>query len=100
MIPQNSQMSPEEAKASLGIATHLQGMLLPQAPVASNPAPEPPTNQQTSQDLQTEMQGLESRIMDEIGTLKEEIKKAQPQDSNKQIDDLKKQIEDVLNSND
>lgn len=104
----HSTISPESAKASLGIATHLQSMLLPKAQgpqpqgtaQTSEPAPQPPTNQTTPEDTQAQMQGLESRIIDEIGALKMEIKKAQPQDSNKEIEALKKEIENVLNSND
>lgn len=105
----HSTISPESAKASLGIATHLQSMLLPKAPQGpqaqgtaqtSEPAPQPPTNQTTLTDTQAQIQGLESRIIDEIGALKEEIKKAQPLDSNKEIEALKKEIENVLNSND
>lgn len=104
MNPQNSQeqMTPEDAKASLGIATHLQSQLMPQpqATQTPEPAPQPPTNQETPTDTANQMQGLESRIMDEIGALKEEIKKAQPKDSGSEIEALKKEIETVLNSND
>lgn len=98
---QGQPMSPDAAKASLGLATHLQSLLMPQAqPDTSqqpNPAPEPPTNQETSQDLTAEIQGLESRIMDEIGVLKSEIQKAQPKDSGHELETLKKEIEKIIN---
>lgn len=106
MDPHTSQaLSPDQAKASLGIANHLLAHLMPQAPQAQapqtpEPAPQPPTNQETSNDTANQMSGLEERIMSEIGALKEEIKKAQPQDSNKEIEALKKEIEQVLASND
>lgn len=95
-----SQLTPDEAKASLGVANHLMSHLMPQAPQEPQPAPESPTNQETTTDTQAQMQGLETRIMDEIGALKEEIKKAQPKDAGSEIEALKKEIEAVLNSND
>jgi len=99
MNEMSNEMTPEDAKASLGIATFLQDQMMPKGqPQEPNPAPEPPSNQQNETDLKTEMTGLESRIMDEIGTLKEEIKKSAPKDSGSEIEALKKQIEDVLNS--
>lgn len=107
--PQQSQMNHGDAKASMGIATFLQSHLLPQkqpgqdqaqAPQTPEIVPQPPTNQETSNDTANQMSGLEERIMSEIGALKEEIKKAQPQDSNKEIEALKKEIEQVLASND
>jgi hypothetical protein len=98
----DNQMTPEEAKASLGLATHLQSFLLPkgqgQASQTSDSAPgeaQPP--EQPTTDMKAEIQALESRIMQEIGGLKQEIQKAQPKDANQEIDDLKKQIEAVLN---
>jgi gas vesicle protein len=98
MQPQQIQaMTPDEAKASLGVATALQDQLMPQAPVTSA-APEPPQNQENGSDLANQIQGLESRVMDEIGTLKEEMKKSS--DGGSEISNLKKQIEEVLNSKD
>lgn len=98
----DTKMTPEEAKASLGIATHLQNQLLPQGQDSqtSNPAPEAPTNQTTPEDTQAQMQGLESRLMDELQTLKAEIKKTAPKDSGSEIENLKQEIDAVLNSND
>jgi hypothetical protein len=102
MPPEQSQaqpdMSPEEAKASLGIATHLQSGLMPQAP--TSPGNEPGTTQQPEQgqDVQAEIQGLESRLMDELKTLREEMKTQG--DGKAELQDLKKQIEEILNSSD
>lgn len=96
MNPEQNQeeMTPEEAKASMGIATHLQTMLMPQAPQTPNPDQGVPQNQQTPKDVETQIQGLESRIMDELQTLREEMK---AKGDSKELADLKKQIEAVLN---
>lgn len=95
-----ANMTPDEAKASLGLATHLMSHLMPQAPQTPEPAPQPPSNQGNPEDTQAQMQGLETRIMEEIGALKQEIKQAAGKDSGSEIETLKKEIEKVLNSND
>lgn len=100
------QMSADEAKAHLGTATYLQSLLLPQGQPQqtadnANPAPQDPSNQTTPEDATSQLQGLETRIFDELGTLKDEIKQiADSKESSKELEDLKKQIEDVLSSND
>lgn len=107
MPPQQSQqISPEDAKAGLGIATHLQSFLLPQkggqTPVNNQPAQDPtqgaPSNQETGTDVKAEMSGLESRLMDELQTLRAEMKTQG--DGKAELENLKKQIEQILNSND
>lgn len=111
MPDQNSQpqMNADDAKASLGIATALQQQLMPQAPQdaaqtsepnGQSPAPEPPTNQTTPEDTQAQMEGLESRIMDELGTLRDEVKQVAGKDTGKELEDIKKQIQTILDSND
>lgn len=90
---QPNNMTPEEAKASLGIATALQDKMLPQNP---NPDQGVPSNQQTTQDVSTQIQGLETRIMDEISTIKEEMK-GEGDKGKKDLSDLKKSIEQILN---
>mgnify|MGYP002868122821 CR=1 FL=1 len=108
MPPQNTQsnMTPEEAKASLGIATYLQGQHLqsqmPQdTPVEGDTSPgsEPGTTEQPGQqqDVQAEIQGLETRLMDELKTLREDMKTQG--DGKAELADLKKQIEQILNEN-
>lgn len=96
-MTQPTQMSPEDAKASLGTATFLQNQLLPTAETP-NPDQGVPTNQQTPEDTTAQIQGLESRLMDELQTLKAEMK--DQQDGKKEFNDLKKQIEEILNSSD
>ncbi len=106
MPPQQSQpnITPEDAKAGMGIATHLQSFLLPQGQQSSPSTPQQapsqgaPTNQENPTDVKAEISGLESRLMDELDTLKSQMKTQG--DSNKELEDLKKEIEKVLNSND
>lgn len=71
-----------------------------QSPQGSTPNPLQgiPSNQQTPTDTASQIEGLESRMMDELQTLKVEIQSQK--DGKKEFDDLKKQIETVLNSND
>ena len=98
--------NPDNARASLGFSTNLLSQFLqnqqPQQ-ASSQPqetAPQSPTNQETGTDLQAEMQGLETRILDELTTLKKEIKKAQPKDANQELEDLKQELQGILDSND
>lgn len=104
MPPQQSQaqnsMSPEDAKASLGIATALQDQMMPkQAPEApTSPGNEPGTTEQPNQqeDVKAEISGLETRLMDELKTLREDM--ATQGDAKAELADLKKQIEQILNA--
>lgn len=105
MPPQQSQaqMNPDDAKAALGIATHLQSFLMPQGQQGpQTPAQDPnqgaPTNQTNQTDVKGEMQGLETRLMDELQTLKAEMKNQG--DGKQELADLKKQIEQILASTD
>lgn len=103
MEPQQSQMTHEEAKASLGIATHLQDMLMPQAPMegTGTDAPGVPQEENPQPNAQEEMkaqiEGTETRLMEEIKTLREEMKTQG--DGKQELADLKKQIESILNEN-
>lgn len=96
---QNSEMSPEDAKASLGIATMLQSQLMPQEETTS-PAEEPGTQEQPEQqeEVKTQIEGLETRLMDEIQTLKSELKTQG--DGKAELAEFKAQIEEILNSSD
>lgn len=103
MPPQQSQtdLSPEDAKASLGIATTLQDQLLGNA--GEQEAPTTPQNEPGTQDspenrvdVKEEISGLETRLMDELQTLREEMKTQG--DGKKELEDLKAQIEKILNS--
>jgi hypothetical protein len=106
---QGQSMNPQDAKLGLGIITNLQKYLLPQQgngqpmqDAGSTPTQDPnqgaPSNQSNQTDVKAEIAGTESRIMDEINTLRAEMK--QQGDGKKELEDLKKQIESVLNSND
>lgn len=102
MPPQETQdnnMTPEEAKASMGIATHLQDQLMPQAPqeAPTSPANEPGVEQNPAQkeDVVNEISGLETRLMDELKTLREDMKTQS--DGKAELADLKKQIESIIN---
>ena len=111
--PQNVKldkpMSGHNSKAALGLTNRLMTYLLPRQqgnpqqgqgqPVqTSNPAPQPPSNQQTTTDTTSQIKGLEGRIMDEIGTLRDEMSKVP--DAKKEIADLKLQVQQALNQPD
>lgn len=93
----DSQVHPDHARSSLGFSTMLLQQGLPQAPQAQDPAQGVPTNQTTPEDTKAQMDGLESRLMDELKTLRAEMKSQA--DGQQELSDLKKQIEAVLNSN-
>ena len=107
---QGNDMTAEDAKASLGIATALQDMHFhsPQQPQDTPPSPDVPppqdpnqgvpSNQQNQADTTAQIQGLETRLMDELATLKVEMKSQA--DGKKEFNDFKKQIEGVLNAAD
>lgn len=100
--PQISQgdMTPEEAKAALGLSTRLteqhlvSQMPAPEAP--TSPGSEPGTTEQAEpkEDVKSEIEGLETRIMDELKTLREDL---MSQGEGKELAALKKEIEAVLN---
>lgn len=103
----DSQLSPDRAKASLGMATRLQDMLLPQAQPQGQQTPEsgqqPASAPQPQKDPMTEMQGLKDEIMKELQTMKQDIQliaQGDPKEERSQVSELKKQIEDVLNEPD
>lgn len=88
----NSQLPPDQLSASLAFANNLQSQGLPPPQ-----APETPTNQTSLEDTQAQIKGLETRLMDELQTLRAEMK--DQGDGKKELADLKKQIEQILNSN-
>ncbi len=102
-IQLDQKLDPGIGRALLGATTHIRSMLIPQgqAPQPQETAPEPPQNQETGTDVKAEMQGLESRIFDELSTLKQEIQKVgTPKDQNQEIKDLKDQLQSIIDSND
>ena len=99
MEPQQTQqndMTPEEAKASLGIATYLQQQMLPQGvPIdgdkTAEMAPDSDLTLETEEDLTPRIDDLESQfkdfqkevkkmIKDEIGGIRQDIKDALQED--------------------
>ncbi len=91
MENQNTQvdMTPEEAKASLGIATYLQQQMLPQGvPIDPSESPEMgeggdlelETEEVPEEDIKGEFEAFKKEtqkmIKDEIGSIKEMIKSA------------------------
>lgn len=95
MNPEDMQMNPDDAKASLGIATALQDQLMPQIPqeVQKEEIPqEQAENQQPQEDIITprmeELEGkftdlekeIKALIKDEISGMKDMIKEALSED--------------------
>ena len=88
------EMTPEDAKAVLGFATRLSEQLLPQAPpeASTEPSQEPEidlgqeeTPQVDIEVMETKMTEMETRIMDKIESLKEELK-PEPDEKEKEIE--------------
>ncbi len=90
--PQPNQLDPSKVSAALAFSNNLNAQRLPPPQ-----APETPSNQTTPEDTTAQIQGLESRLMDELQTLKAEMKTQG--DGMKEVSDLKKQIEQILLSN-
>ncbi len=71
---------PDEARASLGLATGLMQHLVPQAPPqfsqTSNSAPQQPNQTQPKQDDSSELNGIKQQII----ALKKEVEKALNED--------------------
>lgn len=100
--PNNAQMDPNQVSVGLAqnnafLQQHLATQVPPPEP-AQDPAQGVPSNQENGADVKAEMQGLESRLMDELQTLKAEMKSQG--DGKQELADLKKQIETILASTD
>lgn len=112
MLDQNNQMTPDEAKASLGISTRLLDGLTasqaPQSPEMDQPpqdnAPStqetPPIEAKTAEPQQIAPQQEQAPQMADlelnIGKKLDEIRKELKEDSRREIDSLKKEIKDAL----
>ena len=102
--------TPQSAAVGLGVINHLNKFLLPQKGAeggsntpqnAPGQAQTPPSTEQGGQnqeDVKTQMSGLETRLMDELQTLKTETQSQS--DAKKELADLKKAVDTILNSND
>jgi hypothetical protein len=108
----NSQtdMSPEDAKASLGIATNLMSQLMPQAPMdetsqeqegtpVNQPEPEPqPSPEETNQELSPEDRGTQE-VTEKVDALSKDLQgfKGEVEGIIKtKMDDLANTIKDAL----
>lgn len=94
----SSQMTPEEAKASLGTATHLITHLMPQGQ-AQESTPQKQT-QKTEEapkagkgGVETKMAEMELNLTKQLDGMRKEMK----DDQQREMDGLKKVIEDALN---
>lgn len=107
------EMSPEDAKASMGIATALSEKMMMSQGAQSGPqqapqqGPQAPQNDPGQEEMQEPMQdpGMkeEGDLGAKIDELKKdiiEIKEALESSGDKEIEDLKKEIQNVLNQDD
>lgn len=98
-------LTDDETAAALGYITTLsEHSMAQEAPQSPETAPQAQQEQQPPEqpkdEISPKIDALESRIMEEMATLRDEIKASAPKDKDKEIEDLKKQIEDVLNQED
>ena len=104
--PQSNNLDPNQVSVGLAqtnnfLSQHLQSQMPQEQPntqPAQDPAQGAPSNQTNQTDVKAEMQGLETRLMDELQTLKAEMKSQG--DGKAELADLKKQIETILASTD
>lgn len=96
---QNTQIDSNQVSVGLAqVNNFMKNHLASQNPmpeVPDTPANEPSADQPANkEDLKSEMTGLETRLMDELQTLREEMKTQG--DGKKELADLKAQIEKIL----
>ena len=101
---QSQDLTPEEAKASLGMATFLQGQIMPKAdPMATEgqetpksaqgqEQPSEPDNQATPQGQAPQMAEIEAMFSTKLDEMRKELK----EDHQREIDGLKEQIQQAL----
>lgn len=101
MPPQQIQPNIDPNQVSVGLAQtnhFLQQHLQSTMPPAQDPNQGVPTDQTNPTDVTAQITGLETRLMDELATLKKEMQ--DQGDGKKELSDLKKQIETILASSD
>lgn len=113
-VQSNNDMTPEEAKASLGIATFLQQQMMPQPqeqPVEGQEMPEIAPQQEQAQETQNtpppaeeapqneepdpmenKMAEMEKSMTEKLDQIRKELK----EDNQREMDALKKTIENAL----
>lgn len=98
-------LNPDQIASSLAFSTNLHEQMLPpeqpvesiQTPQDASQAPtEVPQEVKPKEDLKSEIQGMESRIMDEIASLWKEFKSG---DNREEINSIRKELEKALNEN-
>ncbi len=103
--PQQQEMTPEEAKASLGVATFLQDKLIPQVQQQPEPGqengqeqaateqPEPELKEPNpEEDMRSRMSEMELNINKKFDEMRKEMK----DDNQREIDSLKETITNAL----
>ena len=90
MQESNSQLTPEEAKASLGLATRLsEEMLIEQNPQMEEEAPAEEVPQEEGPDMEEQMASMREQIRAEVMEEMEEMMQ-------KRIEELKADIDDAI----
>lgn len=105
MAQQGSDMTPEDAKASLGLATRLgEEYLMSMAPPMEESAPEEAPEEESQLSLQEQYpepepepqkEAQNNDVKNEITALKEEIQKALAEDKAPENDEVKKEINEL-----
>lgn len=102
MENQQTQLTPEEAKASLGIATFLQDSLMPKGSVDGSTSiqngtgqEQTPQNEPTApqEDIGAKMADMELNMNKKLDEIRQEMKT----DNQREIDGIKQTIKDALN---
>ena len=102
MPPEQTQMNGDQSAAALAFATSLQEQLMPNVEMPEGGeiplenAPVEPQDAPEQEEMGNRLDDLETKILDELATLRKEIKKT-PKDDEDEIETLKKEIEAVLN---
>ncbi len=93
--PNMQDLSPDQISANLAFATHLNEQMMPKdmAPMETSQGATSGEGEGSGKSVDE----MESRILEEISSLKAEVKASKG--GNSEIEDLKRQIEEVLNDN-
>lgn len=95
---QNSQMTPEEAKASLGIATSLQDKLMPkkQLETPQEQGDSAPQQEEKPAPAPKDEKGIEAKVELNMTDKLDEIRKEMKDDMQRELDGLKTMITSAL----
>lgn len=104
MAQQEPEMTPEEAKASLGVATRLSEQMLmaqneqieeaepEEAPITPMEEEVDAKISESEKNIDSKLTAMEDRLSEKIDGLAEEMKS----DDSKELEDVKKQLEEIL----